>query len=223
VPSSQPTLKLYRVSIAPIPTQTDHLANRSIKHSSPALFHRELCGVIDSQYSCVVALRTDAKTGTQQQAKEMTRTSKMSTAEALQVLNLSKEQMEPVKITEVNLQAHIWPHRKYDKGSMLAHRLCIEQCILAACSYFCSITCQTSFVLNFCAGLYVNESVCNSLSLKLTERIETYRIYHSLLIGVYRSHHSNIHGTLKRTTLQLEAPFTCNRKCLGLESLCKSC
>jgi hypothetical protein len=72
--------------------------------------------VIDFQNSRVA--RTDAKTGTQQQAKEMTRTSKMSTAEALQVLNLSTEQMEPVKITEVNLQAHIRPHRMCNKGTM---------------------------------------------------------------------------------------------------------
>ena len=61
----------------------------------------------------------------------MTRTSKMSTAEALQVLNLSKEQMEPVKITEVN-------HNKVSVFTVLykhtpERRLCIEleHCVVA--------------------------------------------------------------------------------------------
>ena len=51
---------------------------------------------------CLMPANADARTGTLESAKAMSRTSKLSTLEAMQILNLQKGEMKPDLIKKVS-------------------------------------------------------------------------------------------------------------------------
>lgn len=78
----------------------------------------------------LITPRQDARTGTLESAKAMSRTSKLSTLEAMQILNLQKGEMKPDLIKKVCLRAA-------PPSSCSSHHVLYVVVLFLSCSFPC--------------------------------------------------------------------------------------